>query len=58
VAALRPWQPALNGTTIAGSSTGPIEVWGDGSLWDTTNSRYITPQLGGYDPANFSTSRN
>lgn len=57
-AALKPWQPALNGTTIAGSSTGPIEVWSDGALWDTTNSRYISPQLGGYDPANFSPARN
>lgn len=55
VAALLPWQPALNGTSIAGSSTGPIEIWADNALWDTSNSRYISPQLGGYDPANFRT---
>lgn len=57
-AALRPYQAQLNGATIGGSTCGPIEVWGDGALWDTTNSRYIYPQLGPIDPANLSLSRN
>jgi hypothetical protein len=52
VAALNSYQPVLNGTSINGSTCGPLELWGDGAIWDTTNSRYITPQLGGYDPAN------
>lgn len=53
VAALLAFQPVLNGTSINGSTCGPLEIWSDGAIWDTTNSRYITPQLGGYDPANF-----
>lgn len=57
-AALRPYQVSLNGATIGGSTCGPIEVWSDGALWDTTNSRYIYPQLGPIDPANLTTSRS
>lgn len=51
VAALLPWQPALNGLTFGGSTCGTLEIWGDNALWDTTNSRYVTPQLAGQDPA-------
>jgi hypothetical protein len=58
VAALRAFQPVLNGTTINGQVTGAVEVWGDNAIWDTTNSRYITPQLAGFDPASMQTSRS
>jgi len=58
VAAKLPFQQALQGATFNSLATGPIEVWDDGALWDTTNSRYITPQLAGADPANLSISRN
>jgi len=58
VAALRPYQVALNGASIGGSTTGPVEVWADGAIWDTTNSRFIYPQLGPIDPANLSTARS
>jgi hypothetical protein len=57
-AALRPYQVALNGASIGGSTTGPVEIWADGAIWDTTNSRYIYPQLGPIDPANLSTARS
>jgi len=50
-AALVPWQPALNGATFGGATCGTLEIWGDNALWDTTNSRYVTPQLAGQDPA-------
>lgn len=58
VAALRPYQAELNGATIGGSTCGPIEVWADGCLWDTTNNRSIYPQLGPIDPANLSMARS
>lgn len=51
-AALLPFQPALNGATIAGSVTGTLEIWGDNAIWDTTNSRYISASSAGFDPAN------
>jgi len=51
VAALTPFQPALNGLTFGGATCGTLEIWGDNALWDTTNSRYVTPQLAGQDPA-------
>jgi hypothetical protein len=51
-AALVAYQPALNGATFGGSTCGTLEIWGDNALWDTTNSRYVTPQLAGQDPAN------
>lgn len=50
-AALVPFQPALNGSTFGGATCGTLEIWGDNALWDTTNSRYVTPQLAGQDPA-------
>lgn len=51
-AALISFQPVLNGTTIQGVACGPVEIWGDGGIWDTTNSRYISAPFAGYDPAN------
>lgn len=51
-AALLAYQPALNGSTFGGATCGPLEIWGDNALWDTTNSRYVSPQLAGFDPAN------
>jgi hypothetical protein len=57
-AALRPWQPALQGTSVSGATCGAIEVWSDGALWDTTNSRFIQPTMSGFDPANLSTARS
>lgn len=50
-AALLPFQPALNGSTFGGATCGTLEIWGDNALWDTTNSRYVSPQLAGQDPA-------
>ncbi len=52
VAALINYSPVINGLNIAGSTTGPLEIWSDNALWDTTNSRYISPQVAGLDPAN------
>jgi hypothetical protein len=43
--ALQAYAPVLNGTTIKGSSTGPCEIWDDGAIWDTTNSRYLSPGI-------------
>lgn len=34
---------ALVGTTINGSVVGALEVWSDGAVWDTTNSRFLRP---------------
>lgn len=34
---------ALVGTTINGQVVGPLEVWNDGAVWDTTNSRFLRP---------------
>jgi len=34
---------ALVGTTIGGQTVGPLEIWADGAVWDTTNSRYLRP---------------
>ena len=34
---------ALIGTTINGSVVGPLEVWSDGVVWDTSNSRILRP---------------
>lgn len=52
VAALTPFQGAVNGQTINGQVTGTLEIWGDNAIWDTTNSRYLAPQQIGGDPAN------
>jgi len=52
VAALVNYQPALNGLTFGGSTCGTLEIWSDNALWDTVNSRYVSPQLAGADPAN------
>jgi hypothetical protein len=34
---------ALVGTTINGQVVGPLEVWADCAVWDTTNSRFLRP---------------
>ena len=34
---------ALVGTTIGGQVVGTLEVWADGAVWDTTNSRFLRP---------------
>jgi hypothetical protein len=34
---------AIIGTTIRGSVVSAIEVWADGCVWDTTNSRALIP---------------
>lgn len=36
---------AIVGTTINGQVVGPIEVWADGAVWDTTNSRFLRPNI-------------
>jgi hypothetical protein len=43
VAATSALASALVGSTINGQVVGPIEVWADGAVWDTTNSRYLRP---------------
>jgi hypothetical protein len=42
-AALAIYGPAIVGATIRGQVVGPLEFWGDGAEWDTTNSRYLHP---------------
>lgn len=37
---------AIIGTTIRGSTVNAIEVWADGTVWDTTNNRAL---FGGID---------
>lgn len=36
---------AIVGTTIGGNVVGPIEVWSDGAVWDTSNSRFLRPVI-------------
>lgn len=36
---------ALVGTTINGQTVGALEVWADGAVWDTTNSRFLRPVI-------------
>lgn len=36
---------ALVGTTIGGQVVGPIEVWVDGGVWDTTNNKFLRPGI-------------
>lgn len=41
---------ALVGTTIGGQTVGPIEVWVDGGVWDTTNNKFLRPVID-FDPS-------
>lgn len=37
----QPFSSAVPGTTINGQVVGTLEIWGDGTLWDTSNNRAI-----------------
>jgi hypothetical protein len=50
IAATSALATALVGSTINSLVVGPIEVWSDCAVWDTTNSRYLRPVFD-FDPS-------
>lgn len=47
----QPFYGGITGTTYNSATTGTIEVWGDGCLWDLTNNRAVSVNALGFDPA-------
>jgi hypothetical protein len=47
----QPFYGGITGTTYNSATTGSIEVWGDGALWDLTNNRAVSNNALGFDPA-------
>jgi hypothetical protein len=48
-----PYSVALVGATIRGSTVGPLEYWGDGTMWDTSNNRSLFPGIDFDNPVQY-----